>query len=42
VLHGWISLTQAKNRKRKPVTLSVPMLPEVEAILAVSPSSSRN
>jgi integrase len=36
VLHGWISLTQANNRKRKPVTLSVPVLLELEAILAAT------
>ncbi|WP_309773762.1 tyrosine-type recombinase/integrase [Nitrobacter vulgaris] len=34
VKDGWITLTQVKNRKRKPVTLSIPLLPELAAELA--------
>jgi integrase len=30
---GWFTLTQVKNRRRKPVTLSIPVLPELAAIL---------
>ena len=38
-LHGgrWIVFTQQKNRKRKPVTLWLPILPELEEIIAASP-----
>lgn len=30
---GWITLTQQKNRKRAPVTLSIPIRPELQAVL---------
>ena len=33
VRDGWITLTQAKNRSRKPVTLSIPVLPELRAVI---------
>lgn len=33
VKDGWLTLTQAKNRKRKPVTLSIPVLPELKAVM---------
>ncbi len=33
VKDGWLSFTQAKNRARKPVTLSIPVLPELQAII---------
>lgn len=36
VKDGWITLTQVKNRKRKPVTLSIPLLPELAAELAAT------
>lgn len=36
VRDGWITLTQTKNRKRKPVTLSIPLLPELAAELAAA------
>jgi integrase len=36
VKDGWITLTQVKNRKRKPVTLSIPLLPELAAELAAA------
>lgn len=37
VNEGWLTLTQAKNRKRKPVTLSIPNLPELRAVLDATP-----
>lgn len=33
VKEGWLSFTQAKNRARKPVALSIPVLPELQAII---------
>lgn len=33
----WLQYTQHKNRKKKPVTLTLPILPELEEILAASP-----
>ncbi|WP_370300810.1 tyrosine-type recombinase/integrase [Pseudooceanicola sp.] len=33
VKEGWLSFTQAKNRARKPVSLSIPVLPELQAII---------
>lgn len=38
-LHGgrWLAFTQQKNRKRKPVTLWLPIIPELEEIMAASP-----
>lgn len=33
VKDGWITLTQVKNRSRKPVTLSIPVLTELQATL---------
>ena len=30
---GWITFTQAKNKARKPVTLSIPLLPELETVM---------
>lgn len=38
-LHGgrWLHYTQHKNRKRKPVTLEIPLLPELAAIIDASP-----
>lgn len=37
---GWITLTQAKNRDRKPVTLSIPLLPELKAVLDATPTGN--
>ncbi|MFP7571047.1 tyrosine-type recombinase/integrase [Marivita sp. S2033] len=37
---GWITLTQAKNRDRKPVTLSIPVLPELRAVLDATPTGN--
>jgi integrase len=38
-LHGgrWLAFTQQKNRKRKPVTLWLPIIPDLEEIMAASP-----
>jgi integrase len=33
VKDGWITITQAKNRARKPVTLSIPVLPDLQDII---------
>lgn len=33
----WLAFTQQKNRKKKPVTLWLPILPELEDIMAASP-----
>lgn len=33
----WIAFTQHKNRNRSPVTLTIPVLPELEYIIAESP-----
>jgi integrase len=33
----WLNYTQHKNRKKKPVTLTLPILPELEEVLAASP-----
>jgi site-specific recombinase XerD len=33
----WLQYTQHKNRNKKPVTLTLPILPELEEILAASP-----
>lgn len=37
---GWVTLTQAKNRDRKPVTLSIPVLPELKAVLDATPTGN--
>ncbi len=34
----WLTFTQAKNRKRKPVTLSIPDAPELKAIIYATAS----
>ena len=33
VKNGWITIKQAKNRKRKPVELKVPVLPELQQVI---------
>ena len=38
VKNGWLTFTQVKNQRRKPVTLSVPILPELQSILDATPS----
>jgi integrase len=37
---GWLTFTQVKNRKRKPVTLSIPVRPELRAIIDATPSGN--
>ncbi len=39
---GWLTFTQAKNQNRKPVTLSIPILPELQAVLDATPSTNMN
>jgi integrase len=38
VRDGWLSFTQVKNRRRKPVSLSIPVVAPLQAILDASPS----
>jgi integrase len=33
----WLDFTQRKNRKRKPIRLSIPFLPQLEEVIAASP-----
>jgi integrase len=40
VKNGWITFTQVKNRNRKPVTLSIPLRPELKAIVEATPSDN--
>jgi integrase len=40
VREGWLTLTQAKNRRRKPVTLSIPVLPELQAVIDATPAGN--
>lgn len=40
VKDGWLSFTQVKNRKRKPITLSIPVLPELKKIIDATPSGN--
>lgn len=40
VKNGWLTLTQQKNRSRKPVTLSIPVLPELKAVLDATPTGN--
>lgn len=39
---GWLKFTQHKNRNRKPVTLELPMLPQLQAIIDATPSGNMN
>ena len=36
----WLSFTQHKNRKKAPVTLTIPMLPALETVIELSPCGS--
>ena len=36
---GWLSFTQAKNRARRPVRVSIPVLPALREILEATPSA---
>lgn len=40
VKDGWLTFTQAKNRKRKPITLSIPVRPELKAIIDATRSGN--
>jgi len=40
VKEGWLTFTQVKNRKRKPITLSIPVRPELKAIIDATPSGN--
>lgn len=40
VKEGWLSFTQQKNRNRKPVTLSIPVLPELQSVLDATPTGN--
>jgi len=35
---GWLVFTQQKNRKRKPIKMEIPLRPELQDILAASPT----
>jgi integrase len=37
---GWLTFTQSKNQNRKPVTLSIPILPELRSVLKATPASN--
>jgi integrase len=37
VRDGWLCFTQHKNRRRKPVTLQIPIVPELQRIIDASP-----
>ena len=37
---GWLTFTQVKNRKRKPISLSLPVRPELKAIIDATPSEN--
>jgi integrase len=37
VRNAWISFTQHKNRNRKPITLSIPVIPVLQSIIDASP-----
>lgn len=38
VRDGWLGFTQAKNRNRRPVTLEIPIIPALQAIIEATPS----
>jgi integrase len=40
VKDGWLKFTQHKNRNRKPVTLELPILPQLQAIIDATPSGN--
>ncbi len=40
VRDGWLTFTVVKNRGRKPVTLQVPILPELQSIIDATPSGN--
>ena len=36
----WLTLTQQKNKNRKPVTLSIPVLPDLKAVIDATPTGN--
>lgn len=36
--NGWLKFLQAKNRRRRPVTIEIPILPQLLQVLAASPT----
>lgn len=38
VKDGWLLFTQTKNRARKPITLEIPVIPALQAVIAATPS----
>lgn len=38
IRNGWMTLTQQKNRKRNPVEVSIPVIPELQKIIEMSPT----
>jgi integrase len=38
IKNGFLTYTQNKNRKRKPVTLTIPVVPELHAVIDATPS----
>lgn len=42
VRDGWLTLTQQKNKGRRPVTLSIPVLPQLLAIIEATPSAQEH
>lgn len=39
VKDGWLLFTQAKNRARKPITLEIPVIPALQAVIEATPST---
>ncbi len=39
---GWLCFTQQKNKLRKPIKLSIPILPELQAVLSGTPTGSQS
>jgi integrase len=40
IKEGWLNFTQVKNSSRKPVTLSIPVLPELKAVIDETPTGN--
>jgi integrase len=38
IRRGWLTFTQTKNRKRNPIPVSIPVLPELQAVIDATPS----
>lgn len=37
VRDGWLTMTQTKNRRKQPVVISIPIVPQLEKVIAASP-----